>query len=145
MSDKARRKLLKTIMSGGGAIVAAKSLPENWTKPVVDSVMLPAHAQTSPCTACLVAATYCAGSGQGSINISVAANGTVTVIHPQGPATTVIDPCTGGAFQVVYNTGNQNQVTVSGTIPCGATSSINIVETDSGGATPRTATTAACV
>ena len=51
MTDKksieSRRKLLKSIAAGGGAIVAGKSLPETWTRPVVDSVMLPAHAQTS--------------------------------------------------------------------------------------------------
>ena len=49
MSDKSRRKLLKSIAAGSGAIVAGKSLPDSWSKPVVDSVMLPAHAQTS-CT-----------------------------------------------------------------------------------------------
>ena len=47
MSDKSRRKLLKSIAAGSGAVVAGKSLPESWTRPVVDSVMLPAHAQTS--------------------------------------------------------------------------------------------------
>jgi hypothetical protein len=50
MSDKSRRKLLKSIAAGSGAIVAGKSLPETWSRPVVDSVMLPAHAQTSACT-----------------------------------------------------------------------------------------------
>ena len=52
MSDKksseSRRKLLKSIAAGSGAIVAGKSLPESWSRPIVDSVMLPAHAQTSP-------------------------------------------------------------------------------------------------
>ena len=47
-ANKARRKLLKSIAAGGGVIVAGKSLPDGWTRPVVDSVMLPAHAQTSP-------------------------------------------------------------------------------------------------
>ncbi len=47
MSDQSRRKLLKSIAAGSGAIIAGKSLPESWSKPVVDSVMLPAHAQTS--------------------------------------------------------------------------------------------------
>jgi len=47
MSENKRRKLLKSIAAGSGAIVAGKSLPENWTRPVVDSVMLPAHAQTT--------------------------------------------------------------------------------------------------
>ena len=47
-SNDSRRKLLKSIAAGSGAIVAGKSLPESWSRPVVDSVMLPAHAQTSP-------------------------------------------------------------------------------------------------
>jgi len=47
-SSESRRKLLKSIAAGSGAIVAGKSLPENWIRPVVDSVMLPAHAQVSP-------------------------------------------------------------------------------------------------
>lgn len=42
-----RRKLLKSVAAGGGAIIAGKTLPEKWTKPAIDSVMLPAHAQTS--------------------------------------------------------------------------------------------------
>ena len=47
MSDKSRRKILKSIAAGSGAVIAGKSLPEKWTKPAVDSVLLPAHAQTS--------------------------------------------------------------------------------------------------
>lgn len=46
-SRESRRKLLKSIAAGSGAIVAGKSLPESWSRPVVDSVMLPAHALTS--------------------------------------------------------------------------------------------------
>ncbi|MFW2439674.1 MAG: hypothetical protein ACN4GR_09910, partial [Arenicellales bacterium] len=34
--------------AGSGAVIAGKNLPENWAKPVVDSVLLPAHAATSP-------------------------------------------------------------------------------------------------
>lgn len=51
MSDKksgdSRRKLLKSIAAGSGAIVAGKSAPESWSKPVIDAVMLPAHAETT--------------------------------------------------------------------------------------------------
>lgn len=46
-TNKSRRTLLKSIAAGGGAVVAGKSLPDTWKKPVIDSVMLPAHAQTS--------------------------------------------------------------------------------------------------
>ncbi len=48
MQDK-RRDLLKALTLGGGA-VAATRLPANWSKPVVDSVMLPLHAQTTGVT-----------------------------------------------------------------------------------------------
>jgi len=54
MADKKsienRRKLLKSIAAGSGTVIAGKNLPENWAKPVVDSVLLPVHAQAStPC------------------------------------------------------------------------------------------------
>ena len=55
-SSESRRKLLKSIAAGSGAIIAGKSLPESWSKPVVDSVMLPAHAQTS--IICTIDITY---------------------------------------------------------------------------------------
>ena len=46
-SNDSRRKLLKSIAAGSGAVVAGKTLPESWSKPVIDSVMLPAHAVTT--------------------------------------------------------------------------------------------------
>lgn len=42
-----RRKLLKSVVAGGGAVTVAKMLPDQWARPVVDSVMLPSHATTS--------------------------------------------------------------------------------------------------
>ena len=44
----ARRAILKSMAAGGGAIAAGKMVPEKWTQPVIESVVLPAHAQTSP-------------------------------------------------------------------------------------------------
>ncbi len=46
-TSNARRKLLKSLATGGGVALTAKSLPEKWAKPVVDSVILPVHAQTT--------------------------------------------------------------------------------------------------
>ena len=46
-SNLKRRKFLLGL---GGGIAGAAQLPTKWTKPVVDSVMLPAHAQTSATT-----------------------------------------------------------------------------------------------
>jgi len=42
-----RRQVLKATLAGTGAVIAGKSLPEQWSRPVVDSITLPAHAQTS--------------------------------------------------------------------------------------------------
>jgi len=47
MSNEKRRKLLKSIAAGSGAVIAGKSLPGSWSRPVVDVVAMPAHAQTS--------------------------------------------------------------------------------------------------
>ena len=44
---ESRRKLLKSITAGAGAIAAGKSIPESWSRPLVQSVILPAHAATS--------------------------------------------------------------------------------------------------
>lgn len=41
-----RRRLLSVLAAG--SVLAVKSVPETWMRPVVQSVMLPAHAQTSP-------------------------------------------------------------------------------------------------
>ena len=46
-ATEGRRQLLKAIALGGGAVVAVKILPESWTTPVIDTVMLPVHAQAS--------------------------------------------------------------------------------------------------
>lgn len=45
--SSSRRKLLRTLAAGGGVAVAFKSLPETWSQPVVDTVLLPVHAQTT--------------------------------------------------------------------------------------------------
>ncbi len=60
MSDKTRRKLLKSLAAGSGAVIAGKTLPEHWSRPVIESVVLPAHAQTS---AALVTYTASAATG----------------------------------------------------------------------------------
>lgn len=46
-TSRTRRGLLKTVAAGGGLITSGAFLPSRWTTPVVDTVILPAHAQTS--------------------------------------------------------------------------------------------------
>ncbi len=45
-NDNPRRATLKTLLVGGGTFTLG-ALPSQWSKPVVDSVPLPAHAQTT--------------------------------------------------------------------------------------------------
>lgn len=47
-TSSGRRRLLKAIAGGGGALAAGASLPDKWKKPVIDTITLPAHAQTTP-------------------------------------------------------------------------------------------------
>lgn len=135
MSESSRRKLLKSIAAGSSAVVAGKALPERWSKPVVDAVLLPAHAETTdetgsqptttvaptttPCTPCLVAADYCAGEGMSSIQISVSVDGTVSITHNNGSDTASVDPCAGGEFSFQFASSGGGTISVRGTIACG--------------------------
>jgi hypothetical protein len=42
-----RRRLLKALTGTGGIMATGVMLPKTWVSPVVDSIMLPSHAQTS--------------------------------------------------------------------------------------------------
>ena len=44
---KDRRALLKGIVAGSAVVGGSKALPEQWSKPLTDSVVLPSHAQTT--------------------------------------------------------------------------------------------------
>jgi len=62
-SNDSRRKLLKSIAAGSGAVVAGKSLPESWTKPVINSIVLPAHAATTSQSLCEIHIDVSAAAG----------------------------------------------------------------------------------
>ena len=75
-----RRRLLKALSLGGAAAGLGQVLPERWVRPIVNSVVLPAHAQLSPgqqvvtfSSCSLSNATYNGTSGttnQVSVNIA---------------------------------------------------------------------------
>ncbi|MGI9319053.1 MAG: hypothetical protein ACR2QW_17130 [bacterium] len=56
-SDKTRRKALRNLLSGTGIVAGAQLAGGTWVKPVVESVLLPAHAQTSGIVLAGIAAT----------------------------------------------------------------------------------------
>ena len=43
--DNSRRKTLRNILAATGILAGAQVVPSKWSKPIVDTVMLPAHAQ----------------------------------------------------------------------------------------------------
>jgi hypothetical protein len=46
-TDHSRRRVFKALLGAGGAVATANALPDRWTRPVVESVLLPAHAQAT--------------------------------------------------------------------------------------------------
>ncbi|MCI5137621.1 MAG: hypothetical protein D3922_04220 [Candidatus Electrothrix sp. AR1] len=42
-----RRKTIKKLVVGVGALAGYSVLPTEWTKPIIEQIVLPAHAQTS--------------------------------------------------------------------------------------------------
>jgi hypothetical protein len=42
-----RRRLLKALAGAGGVLATGALLPERWTRPVVESIIVPAHAQAT--------------------------------------------------------------------------------------------------
>lgn len=70
----ARRRAVRRILAGGGLIAGSQAMPGEWSKPVVDAVLLPAHAATSLEDPCLV--TILKGD-QSSSEIAVRLDGVV--------------------------------------------------------------------
>ena len=44
---QARRKAVAKIMAAGAVVAGSKLMPAQWTRPVTDAVILPAHAQAT--------------------------------------------------------------------------------------------------
>jgi hypothetical protein len=49
--DDSKRKTLRNILMATGALAGTQVLPSKWSKPVLDTVVLPAHAGISGPTA----------------------------------------------------------------------------------------------
>lgn len=58
-----RRKIVQSVIVGSGTLIAGYTSPHNWTKPIVDSVLLPVHAQTSQITPPVTTQTFFTNSG----------------------------------------------------------------------------------
>lgn len=90
-----RRKLLKGSTAAAGVIAASQT---DWAKPVINSIVLPAHAQTSAQTIAEIAQA----TGALSTLVSVLTQGQVDALNGAGPLT-VFAP-TNDAFSAIQAT-----------------------------------------
>ncbi|GEM_PF-3678698 len=88
-----RRQVLKAITATSGAVIASQVLPSTWTKPLIESGILPAHAATS--------ATNTPQPG-------VTATNTPQPTNTPKPG----DPPLGGKFAVMGTEGDGNKIIV---------------------------------
>ena len=98
--DVGRRSLIRLVAAGGLGLAATTALPRRWTKPVVESVVLPVHAQGSPL---VLPGLYGGSGGTGvtgelfRINTSTGA-GTLVGALPYGVTEIEYDPSTRRAW-----------------------------------------------
>lgn len=101
--NKSRRTALRNLLVGAGALTAYKVLPSTWTQPIVDQIVLPAHAGTSgitlndPCSVMVTSGTT------GTASVTVRVDGFVTPATAN-LATTIVATPTGGGGPVTVNT-----------------------------------------
>ncbi len=111
--SESRRRLLKQLAAGGGVAVTAKSLPEQWTKPVVDSVLLPTYAQTTAPLAFFGTKPF----GPSNVSICIRSN-------PQGTEAQV-------EVRAIFFEGERldQSITFVGSVPIGPSTPTNLTQT----------------
>ena len=149
-SNKKRRKLLRSIAAGSGVAVAGKLLPDAWSKPVINSIILPAHAQMTEQECCNIAGNFCASVPTNGapvfIDIEVISDGSIAIILTSGPQnidiiTTNVN-CFGGTFSVPSVAFGFR---VTGTVVCNGTEIVGqILANQPIGTLDYTATTGQC-
>ncbi len=88
--EAARRAILRRILGTGALLSTGFALPDRWTRPVVESVLLPAHAQTSvePDSADTAdstdSASGCSTTDESSGSLSFNSPGTFEFCVPEG-------------------------------------------------------------
>jgi len=126
MSDQNRRKLLKTIAAGSGAVITGKSLPESWKRPVVDAVLLPAHAQTSPASIICGPSSLTSSSVYFAVDVNTGACALSASSPPDPDGALRIDPAGGGNISINVRVSQWTVIaggtSVDGTNPQGAQS-----------------------
>lgn len=113
--SQARRKTMKKLAIGAGALAGYSMLPEKWTRPVIEGIVLPAHAQTSANLVLCPELTLTLLSGtQTSATVTVQVKGCVT-------------PPTGGANVQLVVLGSQDIIIGTSTAERGGQQEDNLL------------------
>ncbi len=133
VSDTGRRKAIKKIAIGVGALASIHALPEQWTRPIVDQIAMPAHAATSgtslhdPCTITRVS------GDQSTASVTIRVNGFVTPPTANLPTSIIGTSSRGGSVTVNTTTAANGTFQGSLTLNDGpGITSISVVTTVTG-------------
>ncbi len=63
-SSETRRKAMKRVLVGSGVVATSKVVPDSWSQPVIDSVVLPTHAESTTPDAPAAAAAPAPAGGE---------------------------------------------------------------------------------
>lgn len=133
--DSSRRKAVKKLVAGAGALAAYHVMPTDWSKPLIEQVFLPAHAQTSgtslndPCDLELLSGT------QSSAPVEIRVNGYVMPRLPGLAAQIVAAPVGAGSPQTATTTTDSNgDFTVDFSFPNVGITRVNVTTTVTGAA-----------
>jgi len=78
--SRARRRLVQSIAASGAAM-SVKTIPERWARPILDSTMLPAHAESTPGQApCVVSCAVSAVTYSASVPVDYIFDGDANII-----------------------------------------------------------------
>ncbi len=113
-----RRKAVKKIVGGVTVLAAYNTLPVNWSKPIIEQVFLPAHAQTSGCPGCSLndpcTITIISGNSSSS-EVVVQVEGRLDQPIAGLPATITVTPAGAGIAPPVLSTTTDAQGKFTGT------------------------------
>lgn len=81
--SRSRRTVLKKILVSTGMTVGATALPGQWVKPVVNRVLVPAHAQTSPVCECQMTKPGVIGEPTNTFSVSYSWSNCENIHYPK--------------------------------------------------------------
>jgi hypothetical protein len=95
--NTSRRAVLKKMTVGAGALAGLTALPNRWTRPITELIVLPAHAQTSQASLHDPCSTILVNGDTGSLNVAITVTGFVTPATANLATTIVATPVPVGA------------------------------------------------